>query len=222
MGTFHFAGLLPRVAVEERCAFRRLDALLMKSCLRTSSRSLADYSQLRANALGRRVSASRRRGSIARQVVAEVFPYSRAMHSDAATSTTPRTAIIHADGGSRGNPGPAAIGAVVAETDGRVVQEVSAYIGRATNNVAEYRALIEGLRAALELHFEAVRVRMDSELIVRQLLGEYRVKNEGLRPLYEEARRLLARFASVDLQHVPRSLNREADALVNRALDARA
>ena len=131
-----------------------------------------------------------------------------------------RTAIIHADGGSRGNPGPAAIGAVVADEGGAVLHEVSERIGVTTNNVAEYRALIAGLRAALDLHFDAARVRMDSELVIKQLRGEYRVKNEGLRPLYEEARRLLARFAAIDLKHVPRAQNREADALVNRALDA--
>lgn len=130
-----------------------------------------------------------------------------------------RTAVIYADGGSRGNPGPAAIGAVVSEADGRIVREISECIGVATNNVAEYRALIAGLRAAVESQFDAVRVRMDSELIIRQLRGEYRVKNEGLRPLYEEARRLLARFSAVELQHVRRELNRAADALVNKALD---
>ena len=134
--------------------------------------------------------------------------------------TPARTAIIHSDGGSRGNPGPAAIGAVVAEESGSVLHEVSERIGVTTNNVAEYRALIAGLRAALDLQFEAVRVRMDSELVIKQLRGEYRVKNEGLRPLYEEARRLLARFTAIDLKHVPRAQNRAADALVNRALDA--
>lgn len=142
------------------------------------------------------------------------------MPNDSQPDTLTRTAIVHADGGSRGNPGPAAIGAIVTAEDGRVLYEISEYIGIATNNVAEYRALIEGLRAALELKYNRVRVRMDSELIVRQLLGQYRVKNEGLRPLYEEARRLLGRFVEVDLQHVPRALNREADALVNQALDA--
>ncbi|TAM92772.1 ribonuclease HI family protein [bacterium] len=134
--------------------------------------------------------------------------------------TPARTAVVHADGGSRGNPGPAAIGAVVTEESGSVLHEVSERIGVTTNNVAEYRALIAGLRAALDLQFEAVRVRMDSELVIKQLRGEYRVKNEGLRPLYEEARRLLARFTAIDLKHVPRAQNREADALVNRALDA--
>ncbi|MDE2571716.1 MAG: ribonuclease HI family protein [bacterium] len=131
-----------------------------------------------------------------------------------------RTAVIFSDGGSRGNPGPAAIGAVVSDEAGNVLHEVSERIGITTNNVAEYRALIEGLRAALELGFDAARVRMDSELIVKQLRGEYRVKHEGLRPLYEEARRLLDRFVERDLKHVPRAQNRAADALVNRALDA--
>ncbi|TAM61583.1 ribonuclease HI family protein [bacterium] len=135
-------------------------------------------------------------------------------------SAAPKTAIVHADGGSRGNPGPAAIGAVVADADGAVLEEVSERIGVTTNNVAEYRALIAGLRAAAQLQFETVFVRMDSELVIKQLRGEYRVKNERLRPLYEEARRLLAGFTSFDLKHVPRAQNREADRLVNRALDA--
>jgi ribonuclease HI len=131
---------------------------------------------------------------------------------------------IYCDGGARGNPGPAAIGAVVfdASTDPpTLLASVSDYIGVATNNVAEYRALLAGLDAAAPLHAHTIRVRADSQLMIKQLRGEYRVKHENLKPLYSEARALLAAYEVVDLQHVPRAQNVEADALVNAALDAR-
>ena len=130
---------------------------------------------------------------------------------------------IFCDGGSRGNPGPAAIGAVVldATTDPPTpVATVSEHIGVTTNNVAEYRALIAGLEVAAPLRAHTVHVRADSLLVIKQLRGEYRVKHENLRPLYAEARALLKAYAVVDLQHVPRAQNAEADALVNVALDA--
>jgi ribonuclease HI len=131
---------------------------------------------------------------------------------------------IFCDGGARGNPGPAAIGAVVfdASTDPPTrLASVSDYIGVATNNVAEYRALLAGLHAAAPLHAHTVRVRADSQLVIKQLRGEYRVKHDNLKPLYAEARALLAAYTVVDLQHVRRAQNVEADALVNAALDAR-
>jgi len=132
------------------------------------------------------------------------------------------TVIVYCDGGSRGNPGPAAIGAVVMDADdpSRPLATVSECIGVATNNVAEYRALIAGLEAARRFHPRAIRVRADSELLVRQLEGRYRVRNAGLRTLYEQARALLADYAEVDLVHVRREDNVDADALVNAALDA--
>jgi ribonuclease HI len=131
--------------------------------------------------------------------------------------------IVHCDGGSRGNPGPAAIGAVV--RDGTVdppvvLTTVSECIGVATNNVAEYRALIAGLDAAREYRPRRVVVRADSELLVRQLEGRYKVKSEHLRPLFEEAKAQLAEYDEVDLGHVRREQNVDADALVNAALDA--
>lgn len=134
------------------------------------------------------------------------------------------TVVVYCDGGSRGNPGPAAIGAVVVDADdpSRRLATVSECIGVATNNVAEYRALIAGLEAAARFHPRAIRVRADSELLVRQLEGRYRVKNAGLRPLYERARTLLADYVEVDLAHVRREENVDADALVNAALDAAA
>ena len=130
---------------------------------------------------------------------------------------------VQCDGGSRGTPGPAAIGAVVldATVDPPVLlTSISECIGTATNNVAEYKAVIEALRAALEYSPRRIRVRADSQLVIRQLEGRYKVKNEGLRPLYEEARLLLSDFDEVDLEHVRREHNVDADALVNAALDA--
>jgi ribonuclease HI len=131
--------------------------------------------------------------------------------------------VIYSDGGSRGNPGPAAIGAVVFDpsTDPpRRLAEVSECIGITTNNVAEYRALIEGLKAAAPFHASRVRVRADSKLVIEQVKGTWKTKQPHLRPLLEEARRLLAAYPEVDLQHVRREYNTDADALVNMALDA--
>ncbi len=130
---------------------------------------------------------------------------------------------VQCDGGSRGNPGPAAIGAVVldATVDPPVLlASISECIGIATNNVAEYKAVIEALRTALAYSPRLIRVRADSQLVIRQLEGRYKVKNEGLRPLYEEARLLLKEFDEVDLLHIRREFNVDADTLVNAALDA--
>ena len=136
---------------------------------------------------------------------------------------TPRAElVIYCDGGARGNPGPAAIGAVVLDpsTDPPTrLATVSERIGVATNNVAEYRALVAALEAAREFPARRVRVRADSQLIVRQLEGRYRVKQAHLRPYYERARELLSEYEDVELTHVPREQNTEADALVNAALD---
>ena len=131
--------------------------------------------------------------------------------------------LLFCDGGSRGNPGPSAIGAVVydAATDPpELVASVSECIGVTTNNVAEYQALISGLEAVAHLRARVIHVRADSLLMIKQLRGEYRVKTEHLRPLHAEARALLAEYDVADLQHVRREYNTEADALVNAALDA--
>ena len=128
---------------------------------------------------------------------------------------------LHVDGASRGNPGEAGFGVHVASDDGETVASLYGYLGRATNNVAEYEALLHGLRYALERGAREVRVYSDSELLVRQLAGRYRVKNEGLLPLFREAQALLARFESAHVSHVPRERNREADALANKAVDLR-
>lgn len=131
--------------------------------------------------------------------------------------------VVYSDGGARGNPGPAAIGAVVLDpsTDPpTTLATVSERIGIATNNVAEYEALIAGLEAARAFPARRVRVRADSQLVIRQLEGRYRVKQAHLRPLYERALALLEDYDEVDLAHVRREDNADADALVNAALDA--
>lgn len=133
--------------------------------------------------------------------------------------------VVYCDGGARGNPGPAAIGAVVLTPIGsgsRVLAEISETIGVATNNVAEYKALIAGLEAARGQGAKQVEVRADSELVIRQLQGRYKVRNSTLAPLHRRARALLATFEEVTLVHVLRDENTEADALVNAALDAEA
>lgn len=127
---------------------------------------------------------------------------------------------MFADGGSRGNPGPAASGAVLFDESGAVLREVGTFLGVATNNVAEWTGLVTGLEAALELGVDDLAVRLDSELVVKQISGAYRVKHKGLIPLHAKAKALLRKFARVDVQHVRRKENAAADALVNQVLDA--
>ena len=127
--------------------------------------------------------------------------------------------VVYCDGASRGNPGRAAMGAVVIDPTGKVRHEVSESLGVTTNNVAEYRGLIAGLEAALALGARRVEVRMDSELIVRQAIGRYRVRNPGLIPLHNRLLALRSRFDEVVFRHVPRGENKRADALANQALD---
>lgn len=131
-------------------------------------------------------------------------------------------ATLFADGGSRGNPGPAASGAVLVSPDGTVVREVGQFLGVATNNVAEWNALAIGLEAALEDGLRNIAVRMDSELVVKQLSGEYRVKHPDLQPLHRRVVSLLRKFEHVDVRHVRRKENALADAVVNRVLDSEA
>ncbi len=126
---------------------------------------------------------------------------------------------LHVDGGSRGNPGPAGIGVVLTDAGGGVIDTVSEYIGEATNNVAEYSAMVAGLSLALERGIRRLHINSDSELVVRQLEGRYKVKNEGLRSYYEQAMSLLGKLESYRLTSVPREANAHADELVNRALD---
>ncbi len=126
---------------------------------------------------------------------------------------------VHVDGGSRGNPGPAAAACVITSANGEVIREHSQLLGRATNNVAEYRALLLGLECARELGASEVDVVGDSELIAKQVGGAYKVKHEAMRPLYLEAMEALSRFERWSIRTVGRAHNAHADALVNAALD---
>jgi ribonuclease HI len=128
--------------------------------------------------------------------------------------------IVNVDGGARGNPGPAAVAAVASDPEGQVLAERSERIGVATNNVAEYRALLLGIELAKELGADEVELVGDSQLIVRQVEGAYKVKQEGLKPLHAEVTGALERFGSWSIRSVPREENAEADRLVNEALDA--
>lgn len=130
-----------------------------------------------------------------------------------------QTYTVHADGASRGNPGPAAIGVVIFDPAGREVHTVSRALGRATNNQAEYKAAIAGLEAALGLGAREVELRMDSELVVRQLHGHYRVRNPRLIPLHKRLLDLRSRFQKVSIRQIPREENALADRLANQALD---
>jgi len=127
---------------------------------------------------------------------------------------------IYTDGGARGNPGPGAAAAVILSQDENVISEVSAYLGITTNNVAEYEALLLALRRARDLGCERASIRMDSELIVRQLNGVYRVKDPKLRELFGQVNRMLRDLIAWDVSHVPRTQNKRADELVNEVLDA--
>jgi len=127
--------------------------------------------------------------------------------------------IVHVDGGARGNPGPAAAACVISMPGGEVIDEQAQLLGTATNNVAEYRALLLGLARARELGADEVEVIGDSELIAKQVQGLYKVKHPSMRPLYLEAMEALRGFAKWSIRTVPRAQNAEADALVNAALD---
>jgi ribonuclease HI len=127
--------------------------------------------------------------------------------------------VVHVDGGARGNPGPAAVAAVASTQDGDVIGERSAYIGEATNNVAEYRAVLLGLELARSLGAREVEVVNDSELVARQIGGQYKVKHEGLKPLFAETMRELRGFDRWAVRNVRREHNERADELVNLELD---
>ncbi len=126
---------------------------------------------------------------------------------------------LRCDGGSRGNPGPGALGFVLADPAGAEIEARGEYLGQVTNNVAEYRSLIAGLSAAVRHGAQPLCVAMDSELVVRQMTGRYRVKNAGLKPLHEQAKEVLKQLGRVRWTSVPREDNGRADALVNEALD---
>ncbi len=125
----------------------------------------------------------------------------------------------YTDGGARGNPGPAGYGVHVLDDEGNTLAELVGPLGHATNNVAEYSGLIAALEWAIDHGESGVRVRMDSELVIKQMRGEYKVKHAGLQPLHAEARRLVARLGRVTFEHVRREQNKVADALSNKAMD---
>jgi ribonuclease HI len=128
---------------------------------------------------------------------------------------------LFTDGAARGNPGPAGAGAVIVNPDGHIVAKVGKFLGEETNNVAEYMGLIIGLKRAKAMGIKELDVFADSELLVKQLSGDYAVKAEHLKPLHEEARRLLEGFSAIEVRHIPREENAQADAMSNRAIDER-
>jgi ribonuclease HI len=143
------------------------------------------------------------------------------LFADAHAEAKPASAAYRAniDGGSRGNPGPAAYGVVIRDPRGEIVARLKKYIGRMTNNVAEYYGLIAALDYAQSKGIRALRVESDSELLVKQMSGQYKVKNADLRPLFERAKKMSQALESFRIEHVYREQNREADALANEALD---
>ena len=149
----------------------------------------------------------------ARQLQQEKLPLQEARPSAG------RAVRVYSDGAARGNPGPAGAGAVLTDTSGNVIARLGRYLGRQTNNVAEYEGLLLGLKHARELGFREVEVRADSQLLVRQLKGDYAVRHVGLKPLHAEVLRLLRSFDRYDLRHVPREENALADEMSNRAID---
>ncbi len=128
---------------------------------------------------------------------------------------------LYSDGAARGNPGPAGAGAVIVSPEGHIVAKIGKYLGENTNNYAEYMGLILGLKRARAMGIKELEVLADSELLVRQLNGQYQVRAENLRPLHEEAKALLKAFAAIDVRHIPREDNAAADEMSNRAIDER-
>src|SRR6266404_6678091 len=149
-------------------------------------------------------------------------PRGKDLFADAPAEPKPAAAAAYRaniDGGSRGNPGPAAYGVIIRDGSGEVVAKLKKYIGRLTNNVAEYYGLIAALDYAESHSVRAIRVESDSELLVKQMRGQYKVKSEDLRPLFERAQKMSKAFDPFRIEHVYREQNREADALANEALD---
>jgi ribonuclease HI len=132
-----------------------------------------------------------------------------------------KVVVVFTDGGSRGNPGPAGTGVVIKDQAGGILYAVGEYIGETTNNVAEYKALIRALMEAHKLGASEVMVNMDSELIVKQMLGQYKIKEPSLQLLAAEVIKLKNHFVNVSFKHIKREYNQEADKLVNQALDNR-
>ncbi len=126
---------------------------------------------------------------------------------------------MYSDGGSRGNPGEAGIGVYIEDENGNTLRELCQFIGTQTNNIAEYKALSRGLEAALDMGITEISCLLDSELVVKQIKGEYKVKNEGIIPMYNMIMPLIKKFQSFEIRHIRRELNKKADALANKAMD---
>jgi ribonuclease HI len=141
--------------------------------------------------------------------------------AERAVAARPVRTRLFTDGAARGNPGPAGAGAVIISPEGHVVAKVGKYLGETTNNVAEYTGLILGLKRAKAMGLRELEVLADSELLVKQLSGEYQVKADHLRPLHDEARALIQGFDAIDVRHIPREENVAADEMSNRAIDLR-
>jgi len=135
------------------------------------------------------------------------------------TPTPPQTIVAYIDGGARGNPGPAGYGVRVENERGDLIEEFCGFLGSATNNVAEYNGLLAALRYANEHGHRIVRIKSDSELLVKQMIGQYRVKNPGLQPLFQQAQSLARTLERVAYEHVRREQNKDADRLANLAMD---
>lgn len=146
-------------------------------------------------------------------------PKSGGLFGDPAPEAKPAAHRANIDGGSRGNPGPASYGVVIRDPKGEVIARLKKYIGRMTNNVAEYYGLVAALDYAQSNNIRALRIESDSELLVKQMRGQYKVKSEDLKPLFERAKKMSQSFTSFRIDHVYREQNAEADALANEALD---
>jgi ribonuclease HI len=142
-------------------------------------------------------------------------------HQDVAPTPPGQTVIANIDGGARGNPGPAAYGVIIRNPKGEVVAELSQYLGHQTNNFAEYSGLLAALDYAVREKVGRLKVRSDSELLVRQMKGVYKVKNPALQELFRQAQMLVRKLEHFSIEHVFREQNKEADRLVNEALDSR-
>lgn len=161
---------------------------------------------------------------VSKEDIQEILHQSAVFYRDKSSnqaSPNLRDFFVYTDGASRGNPGEAGAGAVILDKEGNVIRELKKYLGKNTNNVAEYRALILGLREVLKLKGTRVHIFSDSELMVRQLNGIYAVKNKGLVVLYNEVNDLLKKFVWYDIKYINREKNRHADRLANEAIDER-
>ena len=202
----------------------KLRAVLREAAIVLRAEELGLPEQLPTPALPERAPEPVRKTSapVVERVVAERYPESSGtteVLEKAPPSGKGRRLKVYSDGAARGNPGPAGAGAVILKTDGAVVAKAGKFLGSQTNNYAEYTALLLGLETALRLGANEVEIYADSELMIRQLQGRYKLKAEGLKPLFARAKELLRKFEVVELNHIPREENTLADEMSNRAVD---